>query len=298
MYGFDELKRDIACWQEAGAECGIIGKSALGRELYYVRIGDTSRHRAVVTAGIHAREHIASFVVAEQIYYTLAHLDALVGGIVYLPMLNPDGIELCIHGLRAVKDRAVAQFLRRTNGSTDFSLWKANAHAVDLNCNFPALWGTGTQNVYAPAPQNYVGLFPLCEPETSALVAFTHRARPSYTVSYHAKGREIYWEFGQSKPLRARDLTFAKACAKITGYKLVSGTQGSAGGYKDYCISALAIPSLTVELVDDSALHPISYAVAGDEVRRTKTLGIALNKTYEELWKKKILCEKPSARQR
>ena len=287
MYGFDELKRDLDCWDAAGAEIGVIGKSALGRELFYVRVGDTAPFRSIVTAGIHAREHISSYVTAEQIYYTLAHADELEGGVLYLPMLNPDGIELCLHGLKSVRSRSVAQFLRRINNGTDFSLWKANAHAVDLNCNFPALWGTGTANVFAPSAESFVGLHPLSEPETSALVAFTHRVRPCFTVSYHAKGREIYWEFWQSKSRRERDWRFAQACAEVTGYRAVDCAFGSAGGYKDYCISALGIPALTVELVDDKESHPLPYSCAREEVRRTKTLGIALNRTYEELCKKK-----------
>ena len=82
----------------------------------------------------------------------------------------------------------------------------------------------------------------------------------------------------------------------LTGYRLVDGTLGSAGGYKDYCICALGIPSLTIELVDDSASHPLPYDYASEEVRRTKTLGIVLNSKYEELCKKKILCERQSVK--
>ena len=43
--------------------------------------------------------------------------------------------------------------------------------------------------------------------------------------------------------------------SKSTGYPLKEAF-GSVGGYKDWCISALKIPSFTIEAGKDSYFHP------------------------------------------
>ena len=116
--------------------------------------------------------------------------------------------------------------------------------------------GKPTRTRSTAAPANYIGPYPFSEPETRALRGFTLAYRPAATLSYHTKGREIYWEFGQTGAALARDKKIAEALAAETGYtaKLV---RGSAGGYKDWCIRALGIPSFTVEAGSDDWAHPV-----------------------------------------
>ena len=123
------------------------------------------------------------------------------------------------------------------------------AAGVDLNVNFNARWGEGAQNVRTAGSENYIGAKPFSEPETVALAEFTRKIKPVLTLSYHAKGREIYYEFGQSGERLRRDRAVAEYAVSLTGYRLIEGTRGSAGGYKDWCVQELKIPSLTIELV-------------------------------------------------
>jgi len=142
-------------------------------------------------------------------------------------------------------------------GSTDFSLWKANGRGVDLNVNFAADWGKGVSNLTYAGAENYIGEYPFSEPETKALRAFTERIRPDYTVSYHTKGEEIYWYYYQPMSVCCRDKKLALALARSTGYALAYA-KGSVGGYKDWCIKALKIPSFTVEAGSNNCEHPIT----------------------------------------
>lgn len=144
------------------------------------------------------------------------------------------------------------------NGNSDFSLWKANADGVDLNVNFDARWGEGRENGFYKSSQNYIGKYPFSARETRALANFTKRIKPCATISYHLKGEEIYWEFGQTSHRRYRDKRYAEAIAKYTGYKAVT-PQGSVGGYKDWCIQELKIPSFTIEVGNDKFPHPFPY---------------------------------------
>ena len=53
-----------------------------------------------------------------------------------------------------------------------------------------------------------------------------------------------------------RDKTLALALARSTGYAL-SQAKGSVGGYKDWCIKSLKIPSFTIEAGHDEREHPL-----------------------------------------
>ena len=113
---------------------------------------------------------------------------------------------------------------------------------------------------------------PFSEPETIALAEFTQKIKPCLTLSYHAKGHEIYYEFGQSGEALERDRRIAEYAASLTGFSLINGTRGSAGGYKDWCVSALKIPSLTLELAPDEFSHPLPDCSVADDFEREPML--------------------------
>ncbi len=234
-----------------------IGRSADGRPLRALFIGSPAGAVAISQYAIHGREWVTALLALEHVRRGLRR-----GGAWIVPLADPDGALLSEVGLSGVSAERRA-FLSRVNGGDDFSLWKANAEGVDLNVNFDARWGTGVQNVFAPAPENYVGDRPFSAPETQALRDFTRAVSPQVTVSWHTKGGEIYWEFHQP-PLRARrDKRLAALLSESTGYPLRK-ISGSAGGYKDWCIQALRIPAFTVEAGRADAPHPLGREELGD----------------------------------
>ncbi len=278
MYTYGELLDDVNYLTREGAESGHIGASRYGRMIPYIRLGGGS-HSVIVTAGIHAREHVSSLFAVKQIYKMFASVPDC--SVYFVPMVNPDGNVLVSEGADAFgfdKKRLTAL----NGGGNDFSLWKANAAGVDLNVNFDALWGTGVSNVRTAGPENYIGESPFSEPETRALAEFTRKIKPVLTLSYHAKGREIYYEFGQKGDALLRDVKIAEYAALLTGYGLIRGTRGSAGGYKDWCVSALGIPSLTVELVGDSYSHPLPDKSINEDFAREPLLPLKLYRYMEQ----------------
>ncbi len=212
---------------------GYIGSSEKGKPVYYFAVEKSAYPVVVAQYAIHAREYITTYLAMAQIRDFIARGEC--GTVYFVPAANPDGIEI------ALKKNP---------------LYKANANGVDLNVNFDARWGTGRSNVFKKAPENYVGERPFSESETRALRDFTLFVRADATISYHSKGEEIYWEFGQNGKARARDFKIAAALSETTGYPLVK-TGGSAGGYKDWCIESLMIPSFTIEVGGDELSHPI-----------------------------------------
>ena len=261
-------------YEKVDAEKEIIGKSVLGRKLYAIKLGDGSPV-GIAQYAIHGREYITARL-------ALHHFEVGVckGTLWILPLVNPDGALLSQTGVESVKRERDKNYLLELNdGSADFSLWKANARGVDLNVNFPALWGKGAKNTRRAGAENYIGEKPFSEPETQALKKFTKKITPDYTVSYHTKGEEIYWYFYQSMRTCPRDKRLASVLSASTGYPLAHA-KGSAGGYKDWCVRSLGIPSFTVEAGSDKFEHPLGENALKDIIEKNGYALYDLSKEY------------------
>ena len=253
----DVYKKISRFYERATVEKRVIGKSLLGRNIYAVKVGDGFPVGIAVYA-IHGREWLTSRLALEHFR------QGVVGSVWLVPLANPDGALLSQKGIGSALGK-YGGFLSAYSGG-ELRLWKSNARGVDLNVNFDAEWGKGVKNVRRRGAENYIGEAPFSEPETRALRDFTLDVSPSYTVSFHTKGEEIYWYFGQSSHTCLRDFTLAQAVSASTGYPLRQ-TVGSVGGYKDWCISALQIPALTVECGNDAFRHPLG-AFAWSDVKK------------------------------
>ena len=236
----------------ADTEKRIIGSSLQKRNLYAIKVGEGAPVGIAVYA-IHGREWLTARLA--KAHYKNAQKQGLAGSIWLVPLVNPDGALLSQKGLSAAKGCPYFRFLSAyTDG--ELRLWKANARGVDLNVNFDAEWGKGKYNLRKRGAENYIGERPFSEPETLALKRFTEEISPDYTISFHTKGEEIYWYFGQSTCEAERDFRIGQALSKSTGYPLRL-SQGSVGGYKDWCIKTFKIPSYTVEVGADTFSHPL-----------------------------------------
>lgn len=259
----DVFKDAQSFFLNSPGEKRIIGKSLFGRDLFAIRLG-FGAPVGIAQYAIHGREFITSYLAFEHF-----RRGGVSGSVWFVPLVNPDGALLSQKGLSSAPKQSRAELLALNGGGKDFSLWKANGRGVDLNVNFAARWGTGKSNVFAPASENYVGAKPFSESETQALKAFTEEVKPDYTISFHAKGEEIYWRFDQ-KGLRAyRDYALAKSLSFSTGYPL-GDAAGSAGGYKDWCIEKFGIPAFTAEVGREEAAHPLGAGELKDVVRKCR----------------------------
>ena len=218
----------------------FIGKTTAGYDIPFVDAGSDT----LIVGSTHAREHITTELIFG-IFDGTYPIDVV-------PCLNIDGVILCREGLSALPISAEKkEFLRKINGSNDFSLWKANANAVDINVNFDAEWGTGKSNVKYPSSANFIGTKPESESETKAICDLIRRKKYSQVISYHSKGEVIYWGFGKNK----YHYSMAKKYADILGYPLTT-SYGSAGGLKDWFDMNSDGLGLTVEVGNDKFSHP------------------------------------------
>lgn len=233
-------------YKRFAGEKGCIGKTLLGEEIKYFCVEKTKSPTIIVQYAIHAREYITTLLALKQIKYFTRF--GRLGRVYFIPAVNVDGIKISLKAM---------------------PLYKANARGVDLNVNFDANWGTGRSNLKHAGSENYIGTKPFSEPETMALRNFTLLVKPDITLSYHCKGEEIYYQFFQTGKELKRDLLLAKSLAGVTGYK-IKNTPFSAGGYKDWCIQKLKIPSFTIEVGNDALVHPLKEKALKEIYKKNK----------------------------
>ncbi len=259
-YEFRRRQLGRLCSRYRFASSVDAGFSVLGREINGILIGDASD--AVLFAGaFHAQEWLTAALLltfAERLCSSLQEgamisgIDccrAMLGrGIVILPCINPDGVEMALYGACAAGD--LAEQAERICGG-DFSRWNANARGVDINHNYNAGWHILRQleqeeGITAPAPGHYGGTHPESEPETQATVNLCKRFGFRAVYAFHSQGEEIYWHYGAHTPKRSA--LMARVLASSSGYALAEPTgTASHGGFKDWFISQYHRPGFTIE---------------------------------------------------
>ena len=172
--------------------------------------------------------------------------------IVVIPMLNPDGVNYAIEGIKA--DNPLYSRLERMNPShPDYSRWQANARGVDLNHNYDAGFAEYKNlereaGIVGGCATRYSGECPESEPEVGYLCNYLrfHAKEVHAVLTLHTQGEEIYYTSGEETT--PRSLGMARALSRLCGYKLARPEGMAAfGGLTDWCIRSLQIPSFTLE---------------------------------------------------
>lgn len=267
-YNYDCLEKEIDVLKELypNMECGSIGKSVCGKELFYIRLGHGEKVISFNGAH-HGMEWITCAMLMRFVkdYMSCEKKQKALGGFLpeklsrnvslyVVPMVNPDGVELATGG-------SVQKDLTQINPSGDFRRWQANANGVDLNHNYDALWQKSKAmeqeyGIFGPGPTRYSGEAPFSEPETRALAEFTVNNDFEMVIAFHSQGKVIYHGFeGKEPPM---SLKIAKAFECVSEYTL-DRTQGIAsfGGYKDWFVDKFHRPGFTVEVGEGRNPLPI-----------------------------------------
>ena len=236
----------------------IPGYSVLGKPIYCVKFGEGDR-KIIITAAHHGTEWITSALLMK----LLSHLvEEYTNGddefyqknaIYFVPMVNPDGVDLSINGLcddlpMYIRNR----ILKITQEENVKDNWQANIRGIDLNHNYDASFALGKtlqikEGIIAPAPTKYSGEYPESEPETKAIVSLTKKISPHMVIAYHSQGEEIFYKYqGKCAPGSEE---IAKKLSVASGYSLIlADGLTDCTGYKDWVIEKFNIPAFTVEV--------------------------------------------------
>ncbi len=274
-YDYDAYKDVInrLCQKYPRLQRLCIGKSCAGREIYALRIGK-SQSNVLFAAAFHGSEHITTNVLLyfiEELSYAMAQNRSIAGinarkalsgrGVIFVPLVNPDGCEISIKGAAGCGEKA-RQIERLCQG--DFKHWNANFRGVDINHNFDAGWKQlhtleRKSGILGPAPTRYGGPYPESEPETAALVNLCRTTYINHALALHSQGEVIYWSYGENNDRRA--LKMAEIMSATSGYALdVPVGIATGGGFKDWFIEEMGRPAFTVELGIGVNPLPISSA--------------------------------------
>ena len=275
MYTYQRMEADLKLLKSRyeGVTVDSIGTTVDGRNMYRIVIGNPNAEKKVlVLAAIHAREYITSPLVMRQVREML---DRKASGetalnevcIQFVPMANPDGVEISQRALDGLTKDSSKQSVRRIIESwSDWGLlenqdkynwylnkWKNNVNGVDLNHNFPTPgWAQLNDNRGKASSEFYKGPSAGSEPETQAIMKLVNEQKFSEVINYHAQGQIIYWsQMHAAKEVLEKDKAMAVIAARRTGYALVDpSADGSryGAGFKDWLDWEKGIPNITLEV--------------------------------------------------
>ena len=240
-----------------------IGLSELGREIPVLRIGrEDAAHHVLLQGAIHGREHMTAWLLMAMVDYWLENgMEELTADTCYhiIPMANPDGVVLSQTARMTDRVWQIYSDDRAQGYAGDDALdymanWKANGLGVDLNRNFPAKWEGISNQRPGHSSEMFQGYEPFSAAETRALRDYTLAREWDATISYHSSGSLILSEFGVEEPVNTDSRSFAQALAAVSGYTVASSIGLTGGGYKDWVMEELGIPSVTFEIGCDGTV--------------------------------------------
>ena len=235
-----------------------IGYSVLKKPIYAVKFGRGPK-KIIITAAHHGNEWITSMLVMSIISELCDEYSSGIDSIwnkntfYFIPMVNPDGVNLSVYGNADDLPQNVKNRLYKILSDGNFkNNWQANIRGIDLNHNYDASFELGKEiqikeGIIAPAPTKYSGEYPESEPETKAIVSFTKKVHPDIVIAYHAQGEEIYYKY-QGKCAPDAEL-IARKISDVSGYELIlADGLTDCTGYKDWVIEKFNIPAFTIEV--------------------------------------------------
>ena len=252
----------------------LLARTAFGRPITGASMGRGDR-RVLYSAAHHANEWLTATVLLKFLedYAQALETDGTIAGvsarelyetatIFLVPMVDPDGVDL-VTGAVTEKEREQARALAEFYPNIPFpDGWKANLSGVDLNLQYPAGWLTAREIKFAqgytrPGPRDFVGRFPLSQPEAQALADYTQRIDPELVIAWHSQGEVIYWQYGGIEVPGAREI--AERFANLSGYRLEDTPNNSSfAGYKDWFIQPYRRPGFTIEVGSGENPLPLS----------------------------------------
>ena len=271
---YDHTLKAIANICEAYPQLHLhsIGKSVLKRDICALSVGNVEKGATLFVGGTHGQEwltvsllllflddllsSIPSGEPLEEIDFSLALQKR---GLIIVPALNPDGIEIALYGPKSAKWRknCVQKILARSELT-----WQANARGVDLNHNFdagfPILQKLEREAGFCgPSPRRYGGKHPLSEPESRAIVKYVRKNNISRLYAFHSQGEEIFYEYDSIPVPQGEEI--AQTLSKLSGYDLVENAGlYSHGGLKDWFIKEFRRPGFTIEIGKGENPLPLS----------------------------------------
>jgi len=174
-----------------------LGKTTKGNDIILLKLGKGD-NKVLMVGEMHAREHItASYLMRMIEEYASAYTNNTKYGeydvkkildentIYFVPASNPDGMDIVTNNTKP--NITIADY------DKFWSTWKSNGNGVDLNANFPYYWDLIKIESDNPGKDLYKGPSAGSENETKALMSLCKNNNFSFMLTFHTKGRVIFW---------------------------------------------------------------------------------------------------------
>lgn len=272
-----------------------VGESLLGRRIYGILIGN-SHSPVLYCGGVHGREWISTLLLmyfAENLLHAYSHKRRICDidiykmlnarGVLIVPALNPDGVEISINGMESAgfSSELGEEMIELCHSRELSEKWKSNARGVDINRNFDAAWDDMREiarmnGINGPSIGGWTGEYPESEPETRAIVRLCELMRFRHAVAFHSQGEEIYWNYRNFTPTKAH--LMARILSVSSGYPLREPDEcASSAGFKDWFMEKYHLPAFTVEIGSGECPIPIGhFRFLYSRLREMLVLGIAM----------------------
>ena len=232
-----------------------IGKSIMDKSIPCLKIG-TGDKKILLAGAFHGLEYLTAAFLTKFVSDYIVHITTGSDFFGYdvqklysqntlyiVPMVNPDGVDIAIHGLDITNPYHRA-LISKVGIHSFNSVWQANARGVDLNHNYDAKWSMVVEQC---APTKFGGEHPESEPETQAVCELVRNENFDILLAFHSQGSEIYYDFDGMQAQNSLEL--AKKMAKESGYAIKHPTGSAAfGGCKDWFIKEFGKSGFTVEI--------------------------------------------------
>lgn len=256
-YDYKQMKKDAdrLISQFPDTELFSIGESVMEHKIYCIKAGSGEK-KLFINGAHHGLEYLTSAFIMKflsEYSFCIANGRDMFGynakklsertSLYAVPMVNPDGVDIAIHGIDVTNPyhRKLVSMV----GIHSFNkVWQANVNGVDINHNYNAGWRVVETR---PSPSRYSGPYSESEPETKAIVDFVRSMNFDMLMAFHSQGGEIYYDFDGKQAERSRAL--ASEFARVSGYE-TAVPEGSAafGGLKDWFIEEFGKAGFTIEI--------------------------------------------------
>ncbi|WP_343249305.1 M14 family zinc carboxypeptidase [Diplocloster hominis] len=297
-YTYEEMMErlnDLAGDYRSLIQIQVIGHSHDERKIPMIRLGNGEK-TLICTAGVHGRETINPVLMIKMIEeYCEAYekrikigeydvFDLLNGyEISFIPLLNPDGYEIALHGFDQIRNPILRQAAKMMN--IPHEDWKYNARGVDINRNFPS-------RSYVQQRPNEM---PLSEAESRLLVTVFQTAPSIGYLDFHSRGKIIYYYRGAMSGLyNQRQRRIAKRLSNISKYSMGKKeeemlTNNSGGNTVHYYSEYIGKPAITVETVEEEAGFPLDIRYQEEAWEEIHTIPLEILRIEKSESRRKML---------
>jgi len=241
----------------------VIGKTAQGRDIIALKIGSTeTEERVLVVSGIRGNEGCSALLALKQIESYLTDTSTKfemtkfedvfsIRELWFVPMLNPDGVEINLHGANGSKDIQTIIDYSTTLGlmeKDDTSTWVANSNGIDVSINFGTGAVTDETLQSKCASRSYAGT-PFESEEAAAIKRLCEETHFKSLLAVSGEGKTVEWAFGQTENAESREM-MAFRLSDILGYTLgtneITPENCTTVNVAQWFISRYNLPAITV----------------------------------------------------